>query len=178
MVTIDTTLGGENSNAYLDLPEAVAVYIPRLRAMVALGVDLAGWDAPGSPSDDILRYALIMGANRIDTPAFRGDRQFSNQARQFPREGVGRKNYDRNIPDEVKMANVAEAAGLLVQKDASKSMIDRGVQSYMIDKKQVVFGRGASDSASSYAMTVPALEILKSAGLLVGAVSTIYFPRG
>ncbi len=175
---LDSTLDGQNANSYVASLGEAEDLIDQLRALKYLALDVSGWDSPGSPESDIKLNALVMAADRIDAGSFIGDRHTNNQARAWSRSNTGITRLNYVIPDTVKLAQVAEAAMLLVAKPQEIDLQARGVSAYTIGKKSVTFGQGGSSRQISTSMSAPAFEILRGAGLVSRGVSSVYLPRG
>lgn len=175
---LDATLVGASSNSYVvSLDEAESI-VRTLRAMRFLGVDTSGWDNPGSPASDIKIQSLIMGADRVDSANLIGERQTSDQARECPRVNTGVTRYEKVIPDQMKMAQVAEACALLAPMPQEQQLLNKNVKLFTIAKKTVEFATPGESNRGSQKMSSAAYEIMKGAGLLMGGVASVYTPRG
>ncbi len=82
MPTLDATVGGASANAYALVTAADTYFDGRLQA--------SAWT--GESDEDVKERALIMAAQQIDTLRYKGFKNSSAQARQFPRENI----YDRD----------------------------------------------------------------------------------
>jgi len=81
-MALDATVSGLNSNSYITVTEATAIFAERL----GVGTDWSGLSSPDKEA------ALITATRRLDQEEYEGAKTLYNQALQFPRLGI----YDKD----------------------------------------------------------------------------------
>lgn len=172
-MALDSTSGGANSDSYVATTGEADTIAALLVAFVQLGVVATGYLAAATATKE---EALKMGADRVDRALFYGRKVDSNQARAFPRLGMGVARYNSTIPDAVKRAQVAEACALMTAQSSSAAHVADGVKSFTVAEESVSFDSSAKvDASRPYSAATE--SILMQAGLIQPACGSVYMPR-
>jgi hypothetical protein len=139
-VTIDATVGGENSNSYLTLEEAEEYFATRMPAPT-------NWAATPVPSNDDKSKALITATRIIDQMAdWKGEVAADEQALLWPREDmVDLKGLDMDndvIPNELKYAT-CEFADALLGTDKTADLSSMGLSELGVGSIKIKFSDNA-----------------------------------
>lgn len=109
-ITLDATVGGASSNAYVDVAAADAYFEARLKATAWTGEDV-----------EDQKKALIMATARLEQESWQGLKADSDQALAWPRHSTYDLNgdvYDDDaIPEPVATATYELALKLLGESD-------------------------------------------------------------
>lgn len=134
MPTIDATVGGASSNAYLDAAEADVYFDNRLHA--------SAWTSASADDKD---RALIMATLDLDSRIeWAGYKASTMQALGWPRSGIvdddGYSVDSSKIPDEIKTAT-CELALVLLGKDTTATSDTAGIKSLTVDTIKLDFDK-------------------------------------
>ena len=176
MSTLNSTQSSSEANSYVaSTAEADGIAVT-LKALAGLGVDTSGWEAASTASKT---EALVLAARAVDSISFVGDPTTETQSMAFPRVYMPKMVDEDEIPDSVKMAQVAEACGLLSTRaaDPVARAIARGVTSESAGGVSFTVGR-AKNTAADRGITQPTFDILRKAGLIRPAATSVYTGRG
>ena len=125
--TLDTTVGGENSNSYVTLEEAEAYLQYRSDASSFLEM-----------SDESKSYYLIYATLINDTLLYpTGTPTNKDQALLFPRKNLrdahGKEYSDNAIPNYIKYAQIEQALYLTSNNIKTPSMLQQGFSEARLD---------------------------------------------
>lgn len=177
-LTLDATYGGSSANSYIGTLDEADTIANLLSYLPQIEFDSSSWD---DATDAAKIMALVMSAQGIDRQLFVGHRLNAYQRREWPRVETGYAYWNHTTesvgpPDEVKWAQVAEAAKLL-SPDTAKTAAQAGIVSESIDGHSVTYDKSARMKASDNLGDV-ALGILKRAGLIPTGARGVYISRG
>jgi len=177
MTTLDSTKSSSAANSYVSTVDEANGYAATMKALAGLGVDTSGWD---SVNDAIKTEALVLAARSIDTIEYAGEKVTEEQSMEFPRVFMKKIVDEDEIPDAVKMAQVAEACALLSASatDPVARAVSRGITSESAGGVSFTVGKGAKNSAADRGVSQPAFDILRKAGLIRPAATSVYNGRG
>lgn len=173
-LTLVSTSGGATSNSYVASTTEADSLAAELGSMLFYGVSTAGYLAA---STDIKTRALILAAQRIDTLPFLGMKQTDSQAREFPRLYMPTSQMAGVIPDEAKLAQVAEACSLFTSPTTTQQAMASGLQSFSIGEQSASFG-GSGMNTTTQTVSGQAREILRGAGYIAGDIASVPSIRG
>jgi hypothetical protein len=130
-MAIDSTIGGDNSNSYIDIEKANDYFLGRLYSDLWINAD-----------DTKKEQALRTATARIDMEKFYGDKQTAEQSLKFPRVDFGYLDgilIDGILPKTLLNAT-CELAIYLLSNDMSKPSVDMsGVQKFKAGSLSVDF---------------------------------------
>lgn len=175
MSTLNSTKSSSEANSYVASTTEADGYATTLKALAGLRVETSGWDSASTASKT---EALILAARTVDAIMFVGEKTTEEQAMAFPRVYMRKMTDEDEIPDAVKMAQVAEACGLLSSAvDPISRAIARGITSESAGGVSFTVG-SARNTAADRGISQPAFDILRKAGLIRPAATSVYNGRG
>jgi len=177
LTTIDATYGGETTNSYVSSIAEANEIASLLAYLPFVNFDAQAWIAS---SDLAKSVALIYATNGLDKQAFIGLRRSDIQRRQWPRIETKFRFWNHEdgretIPDEIKWAQVAEAAMLIGSEPSNPR--DKDIISESVSGHSVTYSQ-SSINKSSDNLGDAALKILQRAGLVSTGVGTVQIRRG
>lgn len=175
--TIISTVGGTDSNSYLDSVAELQEYIDALRPMKFFGVDFTGYDALGSGSDETKKRLMVQAGEALDALATVGVSATELQRMAWPKVNTGLKKTNNVIPDALKMAQAAFVCELCRPATAAEQAERDGVLTETIDKRSTTYARGNKTRTTGGIAPLSVQAILKQSKLLGGGVQMVNMPR-
>jgi len=176
MSILNSTQSSSEANSYVaSTTEADGIAVT-LKALAGLGVDTSGWEAASTSSKT---EALVLAARAVDSISFVGDPTTDTQSMAFPRVYMPKMTDEDVIPDSVKMAQVAEACAMLSSRaaDPVARAIARGITSESAGGVSFTVGN-TKNTAADRGISQPTFDILRKAGLIRPAATSVYSGRG
>lgn len=174
-MALDATFGGAESNSFVaDLAEARAIATGLAPVAAALGVDFTGFNAASDPQ---LELILLLAAQALCAPNYKGTVQSTEQALPFPRRIPGRVDLSSPtaLPLAIKQAQVIEGACLASPANSAQQAALYGVTSQSVGSKTTTF----SKTATSTLYAAPTASFLARVGLTgnTGGSGSVYVNR-
>lgn len=178
MALIDATVGGENSNSYVDLTWAGDYFAARLNA--------SAWD---SASEADKEKALITACRAIEASRIAVNRRtnylvydplapaYSDQALSFPRK-KDKDNGNYIIPEAAKQVQCEEALALLsfgAEQEKRRRLQAAGVTSFSVDGLSESYG---SPGATHALLSAEARRLIAPYLRRGGVIATSDYPSG
>lgn len=178
-ITLESTSKSSTANSYVASLSEANAYAAELATLGRFEIDTSAWSAA---TDAAKLRALTLAADAIDTATFRGVRETTDQAREWPRVRTGLLRLDQSIPDGIKLAQVAEAASMLATPSKADAALRDGIASESFGGKSVAFdlskvkaARGSRTIATATSEILAAYRLVGPGG---GNAGSVYVGRG
>lgn len=174
--TIDATYSGTNANSYIATVAEADEIASMLSYIPFVDFNLTAWIDANTTAKTV---ALVFGAKSLNAILYRGTKRLSTQSMEFPRIDMPRQQWNHLdgtevIPDDIKYAQVIEAAYLLVA--AQKSSAQQGIVSESIGDHSVTYS-ASHIMRAAVNVSEGTSELLRRSGLVHSGTTNVRIPR-